>query len=139
MWLNLVLFVIKVVLVITFCVFMLILYVRGLQKFIYQDVPFLQLILLTITQQGGNAKNAFQWLSNLNFDNLGFSEQTFHQVYEDLDDTAGYFVYAEQHFSNQNMGSGNVQKIVEEGIEYLQENVDFEQFGNNIVNMLNNL
>lgn len=61
-------------------------------------------------------------------------------IKENLDESSEYFEYINSQFGNENGNEpdyDNIQKLVEEGIGYLQENVDLNALRNNIQDILN--
>lgn len=138
MWINFAIFVFKVVFVLCLLITLLVLYVRGLEKFMNQDIPFLQLLISAFSQQGGTTKMPWWWLlTNLNLSDFGFDVKGAAENIRFEDSADEYFEYAKQHYEK--TSSDDIQRLIEEGIGYIQDNVDLQQLGNNILNAINNL
>ncbi|KAL6449700.1 hypothetical protein SBY92_000600 [Candida maltosa Xu316] len=143
-WLNFVIFTIKTILVVLFFFLVFIIYVRGWETFINQDIPFVKRSVnqaWSLKDVVSNKDGLKLWdiLSNLKVDE-------FAKVAEDIkdnihDDSDQYFEYINQKFGNENGENEpnfeDIQKMVENGFEYLQENVDLNELGGNLRNILN--
>lgn len=148
-WFNFMIFTIKLIFVLFFVFLVFVIYLRGWETFIYQDVPFLKKSFghLKAFNDSTTKNGGFGFSNILNFAtqfNLNDIKSIFTNVEknikENLDESSEYFEYINSQFGNGNGNEpdyDNIQKLVEEGIGYLQENVDLNALRNNIQDILN--
>lgn len=148
-WINFMIFTIKTIFVLFFILLVFVIYLRGWETFIYQDVPFLKksfnhlrAVNDSTTKNGGfGLNNILNFATQFNLNDIkSIFSNVEENIKENLDESSEYFEYINSKFGNENGNEPdyeNIQKLVEEGIGYLQENVDLNALRNNIQDILN--
>ncbi|KAI5957343.1 hypothetical protein KGF54_000271 [Candida jiufengensis] len=129
-----------------------IIYLRGWDKFINQDIPFLKNTVSGIYNLSSNLQgdDKLNFLNLINLGNLGSflnNVKSTHQEPESfdqsMDDSQAYLNYIRSKFgddsSNNEYSSNNVdyEKLVGEGLNYLKDNVNINDVANNLQDILN--
>lgn len=138
-WINFLIMTIKTLMVIFFIFLVFVIYIRGWERFINQDLPFIKKSIINTWNLGNHvSKNGFNlWdiISNVNLND--FTEQ----AKENIHDTNAYFEYMNSKFGNEDGDEpdyNDIHKMVEQGIEYLQDNIDLNKLGGQVQDFLNN-
>lgn len=143
-WLNFLIMTIKTLLVLFFIFLVFIIYIRGWERFINQDLPFLKNSIYHLWNLGNhvneNGFNLWSLINNVNFND--FTQKAEEKFKENINEPNAYFEYMNNKFGNEDGDEpdfNDIQKMVEEGIDYLQENIDLNKFGGHVQDFLNNL
>ncbi|RCK66055.1 hypothetical protein Cantr_01734 [Candida viswanathii] len=143
-WLNFLILTIKTIAVLFFVFLVFVIYVRGWDRFVNQDLPFVKNSATHAWKLGNHvSKNGFNiWdvVNNVNFND--FAKQTEEKIKENINEPNAYFEYMNSKFGNEDGGEpdyDDIQKMVEEGIDFLQENIDLNKLGGQVHDFLNNL
>ncbi|CAI5756201.1 unnamed protein product [Candida verbasci] len=150
LWINFIITTIKTLAVLFFLFLVFVIYVRGWEIFKNNDIPLIKQFIQSSLNFNSN-KNLWNLFSNLqNLRNL----QNFKSKNINQDDSKAYFDYINSRFggnSNSNSNSNanangkqhevpdysDIENMVSEGIEYLHDKIDLQQFGDNLKDFLN--
>lgn len=138
-WMNFLIMTIKTLMVIFFIFLVFVIYIRGWERFINQDLPFMKKSIINAWNLSNHvSKNGFNLWDIMSKVNLNdFTEQ----AKENIHDTNAYFEYMNNKFGNEDGDEpdfNDIHKMVEGGIEYLQDNIDLNKLGGQVQDFLNN-
>ncbi|CAK9437562.1 uncharacterized protein LODBEIA_P19400 [Lodderomyces beijingensis] len=149
-WFKLMVTAVKIMLVLSFFLVAFIIYARGWERFTKQDLPFLNSIVKGLVNLSSNATASQGGFSpwsllkllnpNANVNANAFSQQGGTSG-EPLDDGEAYLNYMKQKFGDGSQADASkdysqIHKLVEEGVNYVQNNVNFDDLGYNLIDWL---
>lgn len=134
-WINLIISVLKTVLLLATISLATLLYFRGWNSLVYQDLPYFKSIFFNLLQK--NMSSFPSWISLLlkNQDNL---KSTFENL--NKDDINSYFSYFDENFKDGKSNSyDHLYDFVNKGFDHLENSgIDWKNVGSNVLDFLNN-
>lgn len=142
-WINLFISVMKTLVVLSTISFITLLYFRGWNKLIYQDLPYFKPIFFNFLNNLTSSSSLPSWLSFLLKNSDKLNQDNFKSTFENLnkEDIDSYFSYFEQNFNNQGKNDFTYDQIhdfVNKGFDHLEKSgIDWSNLGSNVLQFLN--
>ena len=143
-WLRLIIAIVKSFLIFMTIAIVFLLYLRGWDRLINQDLPYLKVIIEGY--RSGELSSKGGWFTLLFNNPQIFNQENIKSTLNNFanEDINSYFEYFDKNFNSENgddsdMTYERIQNLVNEGMERLESSgFDFEEMGNNIMDYLNN-